>query len=160
MKIRSLTPENYPKAAALLRQAFPNSRYEERLFDNLHKHGRCMYEWVCIHTHIYVAYIAFTTAYDGDKARGLHLAPLAVNPQYQNQGIGSELLRFALRQEAISNKTIFVLGEPKFYQKFGFERCTRPICQFDRNNAHFLAMRNPDAHSYTVGYEPEFMTTR
>jgi putative acetyltransferase len=160
MKIRPLTPENRPKAAALLRQAFPNSRYEERLVDNLHKNGRNMYEWVCIHTNLYIAYIAFSTAYDGDKVCGLHLAPLAVNPQYQHQGLGSELLRFALRQEPIRNTTIFVLGDPRFYQKFGFVRCARPICPFDTNNAHFLALRNPNTHGYTVGYEPEFLSTR
>lgn len=160
MKIRTLTPENHPKATALLREAFPNSRYEERLFNNLHKRGRTVYEWVCIHTNRYVAYIAFTNAYDGDKICGLHLAPLAVNPQFQNQGLGSELLRFALRQEVIQNTTIFVLGDPKFYQRFGFERCDQPICPFDKNNAHFLALHNSTTHNYTVGYEPEFMTNK
>lgn len=160
MKIRTLTPENRPKAAALLRQAFPNSRYEEHLFDNLHKRDRTVYEWVCIHINMHVAYIAFTNAYDGDTVCGLHLAPLAVNPQFQNQGIGSELLRFALRQENIRNRTIFVLGDPKFYQRFGFERCLQPICPFDRKNAHFLAIRSSASHNFTVGYEPEFTTTK
>lgn len=157
MKIRKLTAENYPKVSALLRQAFPNSNHEERLIDNLHKNGRTVHEWVCIHTNRYIAYIAFTKAYDGDRNCGLHLAPLAVNPQFQNQGIGSELLRFALRQEVIKDTPIFVLGEPKFYQQFGFELCTQPICPFDTHNAHFLSLRNSASHNYTVGYEPEFM---
>lgn len=159
MKIRKLTSENHPKASALLRQAFPHSRYEERLFANLHKKGRTVYEWVCIHTNMYVAYIAFTHAYDGEKICGLHLAPLAVNPEFQNQGLGSELLRFALRQEEIRDKQIFVLGASKFYKKFGFEPCSQPICPFDKNNAHFLSIHNPGTHSYTVGYEPEFRTS-
>ncbi len=157
MKIRTLTPENYPKASALLRQAFPNSRYEERLFDNLHKKQRTIYEWVSIHSNMYVGYIAFTHAYNGKNICGLHLAPLAVNPQYQNQGIGSEMIRFALRQDVIKGNQIYVLGKPEFYQKFGFKPCAQPTCPFDKNNAHFLALRSDPAESFTIGYEPEFM---
>ena len=101
MKIRQLTPENYPKASALLRQAFPRSTYEVQLVENLHRHGKAVHEWVCLHINAVIAYIAFTKAYNGSAVCGLHLAPLAVKPEFQNQGIGSELLRFALRQEAI-----------------------------------------------------------
>jgi putative acetyltransferase len=157
MKIRTLTPENYPKASALLRQAFPNSRYEERLFDNLHKKQRTIYEWVSIHSNMYVAYIAFTHAYNGNNICGLHLAPLAVNPQYQNQGIGTEMIRFALRQNMIKDTPVYVLGNPEFYQKFGFELCSQPICPLARNNRHFLALRSTPHEPFTIGYEPEFM---
>lgn len=156
MKIRRLTTENRFKAAALLRQAFSPSRYEERLFENLHQQERTMYEWVCIHTNTFVGYIAFTNAYQGKNICGLHLAPLAVKPEFQRQGIGSELLRFALRQEEVREKTVFVLGSPKFYTKFGFSRCTQPVCPFDTKNTHFLAIRNTSTENFTVGYEPEF----
>ena len=156
MKIRTLTPENYPKASALLRQAFPRSTKEMQLVENLHKNGKPVHEWVCIHINAVIGYIAFTTAYNGSAACGLHLAPLAVKPEFQKQGIGSELLRFALRQEAIKESTIFVLGDPRFYQKFGFTPCTMPICPFDKNNAHFLSLRNNTASQFTVGYEAEF----
>lgn len=156
MKIRKLTPENRFKAAALLHQAFSPSRYEEQLIENLHQHGRTVYEWVCIHTNTFVAYIAFTNAYRGGAICGVHLAPLAVKPQFQHQGIGSELLRFALRQEEIKDKTVFVLGDPRFYGRFGFTPCSRPVCPFTTKNAHFLALRNVATESFTVGYEPEF----
>lgn len=156
MKIRRLTPENYPKVAALLLQAFPRSKYEVQLFETLHAKGRVLQEWVCLHRDTVTAYIAFSKAYDGTTVCGLHLAPLAVKPQMQNQGIGSELLRFALRQEAIKDSPLFVLGSPKFFQKFGFERCTLPICPFDKDNAHFLSVRNAADHKFTVRYEPEF----
>ncbi len=156
MKIRKLTPENYAKVTALLRQAFPESDYEVRLFETLHDNGKTIHEWVCIHINMVIAYIAFTTAYNGSKACGLHLAPLAVKPEFQNQGIGSELLRFALRQDIIKENTIYVLGDPDFYKKFGFERCAMPICPFDKNNAHFSSIRNRASSRFTVGYEPEF----
>jgi putative acetyltransferase len=81
---------------------------------------------------------------------------MAVAPDFQRQGVGSELLRFALRQEAIKSRPLFVLGEPGYYNRFGFEPCSLPVCPFDKNNAHFLSMRNDSTSHFTVGYEPEF----
>lgn len=157
MKIRKLTPENYAKVTALLRQSFSGSNYEVQLIENLHKNGKDLHEWVCIHVNKVIAYIAFSNAFDGEKVCGLHLALLSVAPQNQNQGVGSELLRFSLRQDAIKTSTIFVVGDPNYFKKFGFEYCTVPKCPFDQNNTHFLSIRNSTSHQYSVGYEPEFM---
>lgn len=156
MKIRKLTPENYAKVSALLQQAFPGSTYEVQLVENFHKNGTCVHEWVGIHVNRVIAYIAFSKAYNGAAVCGLHLAPLAVNPEFQGQGTGSELLRFALRQELIKESTIYVLGAPGFYRKFGFEPCAQPLCPFDKDNGHFLSLRNTTAAPFTVGYEAEF----
>ncbi len=156
MKIHKLIPEEYAKASALLQLAFPRSDYEVQLVENLHKNGKVMHEWVCIHINKIIAYIAFTNAYNGTAVCGLHLAPLAVKPEYQKQGVGSELLRFALRQDVIKENTIFVLGAPGFYKKFGFEPCAMPLCPFDKKNGHFLSIRNTTSSQFTVGYEPEF----
>jgi putative acetyltransferase len=156
MKIRKLTPDDYVKVSALLQQAFPRSRYEVRLVEKLRQNRKIVQEWVCIHRNTVIAFIAFSQAFDGANVCGLHLAPMAVKPQMQNQGVGSELLRFALRQDITRDNTIFVLGDPDFYLKFGFERCAVPICPFDKNNAHFLSIRNTPSHEYTVGYEREF----
>jgi putative acetyltransferase len=156
MKIQKLTIENRPKAYALLRRAFPYSEYEAALVEKLHENGREIHEWVCIHTGKVIAYIAFTNAYNGSEICGLHLAPMAVSPDFQRQGVGSELLRFALRQEVIKSQTLYVLGEPAYYSRFGFEPVVLPVCPFDRNNAHFLGMRTGPAGHFIVGYEPEF----
>jgi putative acetyltransferase len=156
MKIRKLTSENYAKVSALLGQAFPDSTYEVQLVEKLHKNGKTMHEWVCIHTNRIIAYIAFSNAYNGSDVCGLHLAPLAVKPEFHKQGIGSELLRFALRQTVIKGNTIFVLGPPIFYRKFGFDSCATPICPFDKKNAHFLSIRNNTHSQFTVRYESEF----
>ncbi len=156
MKIRKLTSENYAKVSALLGQVFPGNTYEVQLVEKLHKNGKVMYEWGCIHANKIIAYIAFSNAYNGSEVCGLHLAPLAVKPEFQKQGIGSELLRFALRQTVIKENTIFVLGAPIFYQKFEFEPCAIPICPFDNKNAHFLSLRNNTHNHFTVGYESEF----
>ncbi len=158
MKIQQVTSETRPKVYALLQRAFPNSVYEAELVRKLHEQGRFIHEWVCIHTNKVIAYIAFTNAYQGKDICGLHLAPMAVAPDFQKQGVGGELLRFALRQEAIKSQTLFVLGEPGYYRRFGFEPCRLPICPYDKNNTHFLSMRNTITTSFLVGYEPEFET--
>jgi len=158
MKIQRLALGNRAKAYALLRRSFPGSDYEAALVQKFHDHDTPIHEWACIHTGKVIAYIAFSNAYRGKEVCGLHLAPMAVAPEFQKQGVGSELLRFALRQPAIKSESLFVLGEPGYYQRFGFENCRLPHCPYDPDNAHFLSMRNPTANDFTVGYESEFTT--
>lgn len=157
MKIQKPTIETRPKVYALLRGAFPGSEYEAALVQKLHDNGKAIHEWVGIHAGKVIAYIAFTNAYHGRDVCGLHLAPMAVAPEFQGRGVGAELLRFALRQDAVGSQTLFVLGESAYYKRFGFEPCSAPICPFDKNNSHFLSMGNA-AGSFVVGYEPEFTT--
>ncbi len=158
MKIRKVTKDIRSKVYALLSRAFSDSQYEVTLVKKLHENDKPMHEWVCIHAGKVIAYIAFTDAYQGDVVCGLHLAPMAVTPDQQKQGVGTELIQFALRQEPIRNEPLFVLGEPGFYKQFGFEPCTEPLSPFDHNNAHFLSLRNSFDQSFTIGYEPEFKT--
>ncbi|MEW8585348.1 MAG: N-acetyltransferase [Candidatus Thiodiazotropha sp.] len=49
------------------------------------------------------------------------LAPLAVLPEAQNQGIGTHLVREGLSQLSGSGVAlVFVLGHPEYYPRFGF----------------------------------------
>lgn len=157
MKIQSVSIDNRPQVYALLQRAFPGSDYEAGLVRKLHENGRTVHEWCCIHVGKVIAYIAFTPAYNEKAVCGLHLAPMAVAPDFQRQGVGSELLRFALRQGVIKGQPLFVLGEPGYYSRFGFEPCAVPVCPFDTDNAHFLGLRTVASEKFTVGYEPEFM---
>jgi putative acetyltransferase len=53
----------------------------------------------------------------------LALAPVAVVPAKQGRGIGSALIKTALeRARSQGWAAVFVLGEPHFYQRFGFDR--------------------------------------
>jgi putative acetyltransferase len=53
--------------------------------------------------------------------RALALAPVGVLPEHQGQGIGSALVRAALkRAQGEGWAAVFVLGEPAFYRRFGF----------------------------------------
>ena len=137
MKIQKVTEENRAKVYALLRSAFPGSEYEAELVQKLHENGKPVHEWVCLHTNKVIAYIAFSNAYHGKEVCGLHLAPMAVTPDFQRQGVGAELLSFALRQEPIKSQPLFVLGEPGYYKRFGFEPCSLPDLSFRQKQCAF-----------------------
>lgn len=70
-----------------------------------------------------VGHILFTRA----ELEGEHnlecrlLAPLAVLPEYQNQGVGAHLIQSSIHYlEEQGVDLIFVLGYPDYYTKFGF----------------------------------------
>ena len=51
----------------------------------------------------------------------LALAPMAVLPEFQNQGIGSAMVRSGLEEcRQQGHKIVVVLGLPHFYPRFGF----------------------------------------
>ena len=156
MKIQKVTPENLPKALALLKLVFPGNNPEVKLIENLHNNGKVIHDWVAIQRNKVIAYIAFTQAFNGLSVCGLHLCPVVVAPQSRNQGVGIELLRFSLRQEIIKNSTIFVVGKSSFYQEFGFTPCLMPISPLKKKKDRFLSIRNTTSQQFTVGFETEF----
>lgn len=71
-----------------------------------------------------VGHILFTRVYldNQDRQPMMHiLAPLAVKPEYQRQGIGRMLIEAGIEklQEKGSN-LVFVLGHAAYYPKYGF----------------------------------------
>ncbi|MBD1379575.1 GNAT family N-acetyltransferase [Metabacillus arenae] len=69
--------------------------------------------------HILFSYISIETA--ARNIPTLALAPMAVKPEYQNRGIGSELVAKGLDVcKNLGHEHVFVLGHPKFYPNFGF----------------------------------------
>ncbi|MCA1031388.1 N-acetyltransferase [Bacillus timonensis] len=70
--------------------------------------------------HILFSFISIEQE-DGTSVKTLALAPMAVKPARQNQGIGSMLVRKGLaRGRDLGYKSVVVLGHPNFYPKFGF----------------------------------------
>lgn len=71
-----------------------------------------------------IGHILFTRTYfDNQETQPMMhiLAPLAVKPEYQRQGIGGMLIRAGI--EALRKKgsnLVFVLGHKEYYPKFGF----------------------------------------
>lgn len=60
------------------------------------------------------------------KITGTGLAPMAVLPEYQKQGIGKQLIREGIeRIKKQSVPFIIVLGHAQYYPKFGFEKASK-----------------------------------
>jgi predicted N-acetyltransferase YhbS len=69
--------------------------------------------------HILFSYIDLVNR---ETIRVLALAPIAVLPEYQNRGVGSLLIKTGLEiAEKNAAPMVIVLGEPKFYTRFGFQ---------------------------------------
>ena len=60
------------------------------------------------------------------RFNSLSLAPVAVLPDFQSMGIGSQLIEAGLsKAKEIGFTSCVVLGHPKYYPKFGFERASK-----------------------------------
>ena len=94
---------------------------------------------------------------------GMGLAPMAVHPDHQNQGIGSQLVRSGiLRLNPGHWPYVIVLGHPGYYPRFGFEPASRHglRCQWEVPDEAFM-VRVLDADKLKgleglVCYRPEF----
>lgn len=63
---------------------------------------------------------------EGDAFTAIGLAPLAVLPDYQNKGIGTELAWAGLREcKLLGHDVVVVLGHPEYYPRFGFVPAAR-----------------------------------
>lgn len=76
-----------------------------------------------------VGHILFTASYLSDAnmdVSAVILAPLAVVPEVQKQGIGGKLIEQGLQLLKKSGiDLVFVLGHPEYYPRFGFEPAGR-----------------------------------
>jgi putative acetyltransferase len=72
-----------------------------------------------------VGHILFSSAIiEGEHGvvKGMGLAPMAVLPEFQRQGIGSQLVKAGIEKlRKTKCPFIIVLGHPEYYPRFGFE---------------------------------------
>lgn len=91
------------------------------------------------------------------------LAPMAVLPQYQNQGIGSRLVREGLREcRRLGCQAVVVLGHAEYYPRFGFVPASRKglRCEYPVPDEVFMVTELVpgvlDGVRGLVKYHPEF----
>jgi len=73
----------------------------------------------------------------------LGLAPVAVLPDYQRQGMGTLLIREGLKECVRSGfQAVVVLGNPDFYSRFGFIPASRKSlgCEYDVPDEAFMVL--------------------
>ena len=148
--------QNLQAILSLLDRAFAPSTDESRLVASLVRNNRQIYHWTLQSSDRVLAYVCYSRAYRGNQIVGYHLAPVAVDPEFQRQGFGTKLLAETLAEAPLQSQAIFVLGDPAYYPRVGFRRIEQPVCPFDEENQHFMALRYSDPAPFTIAYEPEF----
>jgi putative acetyltransferase len=133
--VREETPEDLEAIREVNRQAF-GQEDEARLVDALRDSGYVRLSLVAEEGGRIVGHVLFSDLPIVTPAVALHalaLAPVAVVPNRQRQGIGSRLVREGLRAcAAEGHSVVVVLGHADYYPRFGFssrlaERLKSPL---------------------------------
>lgn len=119
MLVREEIPADHDAARRVVTAAFGQPD-EARLVDRLRADGDVVISLVAEEAGEGVVGHVLLSVMDA-PFRALALAPVAVAPQRQGQGVGSALVREALSRAAAQGWfAVFVLGDPPYYQRFGF----------------------------------------
>jgi putative acetyltransferase len=118
---------------------------EANLVDALRDSGATLISLVAERDNVVVGHILFSPMTDaaGDSIPVAGLAPMAVAPEYQQQGIGSALVRSGLEHcRAAGYKAVIVLGHPRYYPRFGFVPASHfnIRSQYDAPDEAFMAL--------------------
>ncbi len=138
MNIRPAEPRDQAAIRELLLSAFPGPD-EADLVERLRAEGDAAIELVAEDDGDIVGHILFSPMEAPFTA--LALAPVAVAPDRQREGVGSALIEAgheAARQKGTDG--IFVLGDPVYYQRFGYDLSLAAGFDSPYAGAHFMAL--------------------
>lgn len=124
IQIQEERPDDIPAIRDVNRQAFGQDQ-EGNIVDALRSNGGCLLSLVAKLDDCLVGHIMYSPLSVGGEITGAALGPMAVLPEYQRRGIGSQLV------ETGNNKLkdagcpfIIVVGHPNYYPRFGFTRAS------------------------------------
>ena len=105
--------------------SFPTAG-EARLVDALRAAGRLRVSLVAVEDGHVIGHVAFSSVTVAGAADAVGLAPVAVLPAWRRSGIAARLIREGLAAcERTGAGFVVVLGEPHYYQRFGFMPASR-----------------------------------
>lgn len=150
-------PGDEAAVAALLEAAFPTPA-EATLVEQLRAAGDIAISLVALEGENLVGYVAFSVL--RAPLRALGLAPVAVSFGCHGKGIGSQLIRAGLDLAAEQGwQVVFTLGEPVYYQRFGFSTALADGFESPYAGPYFMALALGGPLEVTGGrvdYAPAF----
>ena len=102
------------------------------------------------------------TIEEGDDGKSLGLAPVAVHPDHQRQGVGHDLIEEGIGACFVQDaRAVFVLGSPAYYTQFGFTKASVHDLHdaYEGGNAFQvlpLTIDGLSGYRGRVNYAPEF----
>jgi putative acetyltransferase len=144
VNIRPERPADIPAIREVNLAAFETSS-EANLVDILRREADPIVSIVAEDRSVIVGHILCSpvTLTSHPEIRICGLAPMAVSPARQRQGIGSALVRDALKQcEQAGFGGVVVLGHPNYYPRFGFAPASRfgLTCEYKVPDDVFMAL--------------------
>lgn len=128
INIRAEDKGDIQEVHQVIKPAFETISYsnqkEHLLVDALREAGAIEVSLVAELNDDVVGHIAFSkVSINGKECDWFGLAPVSVHPDFQNQEIGSKLIREGLDRIKLSEaKGCVLLGEPEYYNRFGFRK--------------------------------------
>lgn len=161
--IRPETAADFDAIRHVNREAFAGEN-EAKLVDALRAAGHVRLSLVAEIDGTVVAHVLFSDlaiVSEAGSVPALALAPMAVLPAYQKQGIGSALIRAALEMcRERGHQIVIVLGHTHYYPRFGFSRQLASGLESVYAGESFMALElTPDALKNITGrvvYAPPF----
>ena len=126
MKIREATDIDLNDVLIVEKEAFGYDKEANLVKDLLSDpSAKPLYSYLAINDGRAVGHILFTSAHIENTQNGASislLAPLAVIPDFQKQGVGGKLIEHGLQNLAGSGvDLVLVLGHPDYYPRYGFK---------------------------------------
>ena len=159
-------PTNIPTIRTINQRAFEGDA-EADIVDALRSQCDNLLSLVAEKNNHVVGHILFspvTIETEDGIQQGMGLAPMAVLPEFQRQGIGSQLVETGLavlRERGV--RFVVVLGHPDYYPRFGFEPASRYgiRCQWEGvpDEAFMVLLLDGEAQGELAGtayYREEF----
>ena len=165
MVIRPETPEDAAAIHNVNGEAF-GQKEEGELIDKLRNRGVLSLSLVAVEDKEIVGHIAFSPVViesETSSFEGISLAPMAVLPAYQRQGIGSKMVRAGLEEcRRLGHEIVVVLGHPAYYPRFGFVLAGPEGigCEFEVPDEAWMILELREealaGRRGTVRFQPEF----